>query len=172
MRSRRSVLSAAMLGCFEDQVATGCARGVPFALPPALLRRISFSYAGTLDEAASVFAGRIGYACIPLRAPTLLDTWPIEVSVEVLDVPAHEVWRQINSQVTGRTLVIHPDTCTVEVCCQVDPHSSRLPRAMPLRTLLAVVTVLGGIAAAAPSQASGKVRDMALPPAPPARAVR
>ena len=172
MRSRRFVLSAAALGCFEDQVATGRARSVPFALPPALLRRISFSYAGTLDEAASMFAGRIGYACIPLRASTPLDTWPVEVSVEVLDAPAHEVWRQINSQVTGRTLVIHPDTCTVEVCPQVDLHPSRLPRTVPLRTLYPVVTVLAGIAVAAPSWDGGKVRDMPFPPAPPARAAQ
>lgn len=172
MRSHRSVLSAAVLGCFEDQVATGRARGVPFALPPELLRRISFSYASTLNGAASMFAGRIGYVCIPLRALTLVDTWPIEVSVEVLDAPAHEVWRQINSQVSGRTLVIHPDTCTVEVCCQVDPRPSRLPRTMPLRTLLAVVTVLAGIAMTAPSQAGGKIWNMSSPPAAPAGAAR
>ena len=39
MRSRRFVLSAAVLGCFEGRIAPGRAHAVPFALPPELLRR-------------------------------------------------------------------------------------------------------------------------------------
>ena len=165
MRSRRFVLSAAVLGCFEDRAAPGRAHAVPFALPPGLLRRISFSYAGTLDGAAEAFAGRIGYACIPLGTSTLADTGPVEVSVEAVDSPAHEVWRQINGQVPGRTLVIHPDVGTVEVCHKGDPRPSRLPRTTPLRALLAA-TVLAGIAVSAPSHAGGTVRDVPFPPVP------
>jgi len=168
MRSRRAVLSAAVLGCFEGRAAPGRAHAghVPFALPPELLRRISFSYAGTLDGAAEAFAERIGYGCIPLGAAPLLDTWPIEVSVETADSPAHEVWRQLNSQVPGRTVVIHPDIRTVEVCQRADPRPSRLPRAMPLRALLAAATILAGVAVSAPSHAGGAVRDVPFPPVP------
>ena len=183
MHSRRFLLSAAVLGCFEGRAAPGRARAVPaasrkcsafrcasrfrdFALPPEMLRRISFSYAGTLDGVAEAFAGRIDYACIPLGASTLADTGPVEVSVEAMDSPAHEVWRRINGQVSGRTLVIHPDVCTVEVCHKGDPRPSRLPRTTPLRALLAAATVLAGVAVSAPSHAGGTVQDVPFPPVP------
>ncbi len=168
MRSRRAVPAAALLGGFEGRAAAARARAaaVPFALPPELLRRIFFSFVGTLDNAAEAFAGRIGYACLPLGAAPLQGTWPVEVAVEAAGCPAHEVWRQLNSQVPGRTVVIHPDIRTIEVCHMSDPPPARLPRPMPLRTLLAAATVLVGVAAAPPGRASGAASDVPFPPAP------
>ena len=166
MRSRRFVLSAAVLSCYEGRPAPGRAHALSFTLPPELLRRISFSHTGTLDGAAEAFAGRIGYACIPLGASMLPDARPFEVTVEAVDAPAHEVWRRINGQVSGRTLVIHPDIRTVEVCHDADPRPSRLPRTTQLRALLAAATVLAGIAVSAPSRAGGAVRDVPFPPVP------
>ncbi len=89
MRSRRAVLTAAALGCFEGRVLPGRARAaaVPVALPPELLRRISFSYSGTLDGAAEALASRIGYGCIPLDAPPSPGTWPVGVSIEATNAP-------------------------------------------------------------------------------------
>ena len=166
MRSRRFVLSAAVLGCFEGHAAPGRVHAVSFALPPALLRRISFLYAGTLDGAAEAFAGRIGYACIPLGTSTLPDKEPAEVSVEAVDSPAYEVWQRINGQASDRRLVIYSDVCSVEVCRAADPGPSRLFRTTPLRALLAAATILAGVAVSAPSRAGSTVRDVPFPPVP------
>jgi len=168
MRSRRAVLTAAAVGCFEGRVLPGRVRAaaVPFALPPELLRRISFFYSGTLDEAAQALASRIGYGCIPFGAPPSPGTWPVAVLVEATDAPAHEVWRRINSQAPSHTVVIHPDVRTIEVCHMSDPRPSRLPRAMPFRALLAAATVLVAVAVASPSGASGTITDVPFPPVP------
>ncbi len=167
MRSRRAVLTAAVLGCCEGRAASGRAHAaeVPFALPPALLRRIGFSYSGPLDGAAEAFASCIGYGCIPLGA-SLPDASPAGVSIDVVDLPAHEVWRRVNRQAAGHTLVIDPDARTIEVCRMADPTPPRLSRPAPFRTVLAAATVLMGVAAALPSRATGTITEVPFPPAP------